>query len=201
MVQLPLALPPVMAGVVLIYLVGPYTTIGSFFGGRLTGSLAGIVLAQTFVAAPFLVIAARSAFAAVEPALDDLAATLGKRPLARFLRVSLPVAAPGIRAGLLLTWLRAFGEYGATVLVAYHPYSLPVFTYVQFSGGGLPDTQAPTVLALAAAIAVVLISRLRVPRRPASAHRFAGSPPARAPGRPPRWPSISTSPWGRSSCA
>ncbi len=162
-VVLPLALPPVMAGIVLIYMVGPYTTMGRFFDGRLTGSVTGIVLAQTFVASPFLIIAARSAFAAVDPALDDLAACLGKRPLARFWRVNLPVAAPGIRAGLLLTWLRAFGEYGATVLIAYHPYSLPVFTYVQFSGTGIPDTQAPTALALAAAAGAVAISRIHLP--------------------------------------
>jgi len=154
-VQLPLALPPVMAGIVLVYLVGPYTSIGRFFNGRLTDSVAGIVLAQMFVAAPFLIIAA----------LDDRAATLGHRPLARFWRIHLPIAAPGIRAGLLLTWLRAFGEYGATVILAYHPYSLPVFTYVQFSGSGIPDTQAPTALAIAAAAAAVIISRLRVPSR------------------------------------
>jgi len=182
-VVMPLALPPVMAGIVLIYMVGPYTTIGRFFDGRLTGSVAGIVLAQTFVASPFLVIAARSAFATVDPALDDLAATLGKRPLARFWRVNLPIAAPGIRAGLLLTWLRAFGEYGATVLIAYHPYSLPVFTYVQFSGSGIPDTQAPTALALAAAAGVVIISRLRLPaRRPKRIDEPIPRPPN--PGEP-----------------
>jgi molybdate transport system ATP-binding protein/molybdate transport system permease protein len=164
-VQLPLALPPVMSGVVLIYLVGPYTTIGRIFDGRLTDSIAGIVLAQTFVAAPFAIIAARSGFGAVDPALEDLAATLGHRPLDRFWRVSLPAAAPTIRAGLLLTWLRALGEYGATVLLAYHPYSLPVFTYVQFSGSGIPSTQAPTALALAAAAGALVLSRLRRPAR------------------------------------
>jgi len=179
-VQLPLALPPVMAGIVLIYMVGPYTTVGRFFHGRLTGSVAGIVLAQTFVAAPFLIIAARSAFATVDPALDDLAATLGKRPLARFARVNLPIAAPGIRAGLLLTWLRAFGEYGATVLIAYHPYSLPVFTYVQFSGTGIPDTQAPTALALVAAAGVVTITRLRLP----AARPKRGDHPTPCPPKP-----------------
>ncbi|MHB8275445.1 MAG: ABC transporter ATP-binding protein/permease, partial [Dermatophilaceae bacterium] len=162
-VQLPLALPPVMSGIVLIYLVGPYTVIGRLFDGRLTDSIAGLVLAQTFVAAPFLIIAARSAFAGIDPALDDLAATLGHRSLARFWRVNLRIAAPGIRAGMLLTWLRAVGEYGATVLLAYHPYSLPVFTYVQFSSTGIPTTQAPTALAIALAAAVLLASRLRWP--------------------------------------
>lgn len=162
-VQLPLALPPLMSGILLIYIFGPYTTMGRIFHGRLTDSVAGVVLAQMFVAAPFLIIAARSAFASIDPALDDVAASLGHRPLARFWRVSLPVAAPGISAGLLLTWLRAFGEYGATVLLAYHPYSLPVYTDVQFSGTGLFTTQAPTALALVVAAVAVALSRLRRP--------------------------------------
>src|SRR5207237_5887144 len=93
-------------------------------------------------------------------------ATRGHRPLARFWRVSLRVAAPGIQAGLLMTWLRAIGEYGATVLLAYHPYTLPVFTYVQFSSTGIPTTQAPTALALGIAIVVLVGSQLRRPRRP-----------------------------------
>jgi molybdate transport system permease protein len=165
LVLLPIALPPVMSGIVLIYLVGPYTFLGQLFNGGLTDSVAGVVLAQTFVAGPFLIIAARSAFATVDPALDDLAASLGHRSAARFWLVSMRIAAPGIRAGLLLTWLRAIGEYGATVLLAYHPYTLPVFTYVQFSSTGIPTTQAPTALALAVAVVVVLASETRPPRR------------------------------------
>jgi len=178
LVQLPLAIPPVTSGLVLIYLVGPYTTLGQFFNGDLTDSVIGVVIAQTFVASPFLIVAARSAFAAVDPALDDLAATLGHRPLARFWRVSLRVAAPGIQAGLLMTWLRAIGEYGATVLLAYHPYTLPVFTYVQFSSTGIPTTQAPTALALGIAIVVLLASQLRRPAR----RRTAGLPAPQPPG-------------------
>lgn len=165
LVQLPLVLPPVMSGIVLIYVVGPYTWLGRLFNGDLTDSLAGLVLAQTFVASPFLIIAARSAFASVNPHIDELAATLGHGPLARFWRVDLRLASAGIGAGLLLTWLRAIGEFGATVLLAYHPYSLPVFTYVQFSGTGIPTTQAPTALALGLAIVVLLASELRLPSR------------------------------------
>ncbi|MCU4184468.1 ATP-binding cassette domain-containing protein [Acidiferrimicrobium sp. IK] len=164
-VQLPLALPPLMSGILLIYLFGPYAALGRLFHGHLTNSLVGVVLAQSFVAAPFLVVAARSAFAAIDPALDDVAATLGHHPLARFARVSLPVAGSAIAAGMLLTWLRAFGEYGATVLLAYHPYSLPVYTDVQFSGVGLFPTQAPTALALGIAAAAIALSQLRRPRR------------------------------------
>ena len=178
-VVLPLALPPVMSGILLIYIVGPYTRLGELFHQRLTGSVAGIVIAQVFVSAPFLIIAARSAFATVDVALEDLAATLGHRPLARFLRVSLPLAGPGIRAGLLLTWLRAIGEYGAIVIIAYHPYTLPVYTYLQFSGPGLPTTQAPTFLVMAAAGVAVVVANLH---RPAGLRRRAPEITPRSPG-------------------
>jgi molybdate transport system permease protein len=160
-VQLPLALPPLMAGILLIYVIGPYTFLGRLFGGHLTDSLVGVVLAQTFVAAPFLIVAARAAFETLDPALLDVAATLGHPPVSRFRRVALPLAGPGIRAGMLLAWLRAFGEYGAVVVVAYHPFTLPVYTYDQFSGYGLPTTVAPTALALAVAAVAVALSRLR----------------------------------------
>jgi ABC-type sulfate/molybdate transport systems ATPase subunit/ABC-type sulfate transport system permease component len=154
-VQLPLALPPLMSGILLIEVVGPYTTLGRLFGGGLTDTRAAIVLAQTFVAAPFLVVAARSAFATVDPGLYDVAATLGHGGFSRFWRVSLPLAGPGIRAGLLLAWLRAFGEFGATIILAYHPYSLPVFTFVQFSSTGLPSALPPTAVALGVAALVL----------------------------------------------
>ncbi|MGH9130370.1 MAG: ATP-binding cassette domain-containing protein [Acidimicrobiales bacterium] len=158
-VQLPLALPPLMSGILLVELVGPYSVVGQLFGGRLVNSLAGIVLAQTFVASPFCVIAARSAFTAIDPGLTDMAATLGHRSWSRFWRVSLPLAAPGIRAGLLLTWLRAFGEFGATEILAYHPYSLPVFTFVQFDATGLQATLAPTGAAILTAVVVLGLAR------------------------------------------
>ena len=161
---LPLALPPLMCGILLIYLVGPYTFLGRLFGGNLTKSLTGIVLAQTFCAAPFLIVAARSAFGALDPATLDMAATLGHSEVSRFRLVALPLAAPGIRAGMVLAWLRAFGEYGAVIILAYHPFSLPVYTYNQFSGIGLPTTLAPTALALAVAGVVIALGRL-APRR------------------------------------
>jgi molybdate transport system permease protein len=169
-VFVPMALPPLMSGILLLFVVGPYTPIGRLFGARLTNTLAGVVIAQTFVSAPFLIIAARAAFASVDPALDDVAATLGRSQLSRFFRVSLPASGAGIRDGLLLSWLRAFGEYGATVILSYHPYSLPVFNYVQFSSIGLPATVAPTALAILVAVVLVAVNyfRPRIRHRPAA---------------------------------
>jgi molybdate transport system permease protein len=169
LVALPLALPPLISGILLLYLVGPYTALGRLFGGNLTDTRTGIVIAQTFVAAPFLVIAARGAFAGVEPALEDVARTLGHGRPARFVKVALPVAWPGVQAGLLLAWLRAFGEFGATVILAYHPYSLPVFTFVQFDSTGLESTMLPIVAGLGAATVILVAVQLHAGRRRPSA--------------------------------
>jgi ABC-type Fe3+/spermidine/putrescine transport system ATPase subunit/ABC-type sulfate transport system permease component len=168
-VQLPLALPPLSSGILLLFLFGYASPIGRLTKGALTDSFAGIVLAEAFVAAPFLIIATRSAFAELDPVLEDVAATLGHRPWAIFMRVSLPVAWRSIAAGMLLAWLRGFGEFGATVMVAYHPYSLPVYTYVAFGSQGLPamlPVLLPTLLAAMAVMAlsgIVRTARLRSP--------------------------------------
>jgi ABC-type sulfate/molybdate transport systems ATPase subunit/ABC-type sulfate transport system permease component len=183
-VALPLAVPPLMSGLLLLRVVGPYTFVGRLFGGHLTDTRVGIVLAQTFVAAPFLVITARAAFAAVDPALEDMAASLGHGRTARFRLVAVPSALPGIAAGIMLAWLRSFGEFGATVILAYHPYTLPVFTFVQFDAVGLPAVMLPIAASLVAALVVLVLASLRFPRRRRRA-RATALPPASAPAHPP----------------
>ena len=156
-VQLPLALPPLASGILLLFLLGYASLIGRLTGGALTDSFTGIVLAEAFVAAPFLIIAVRSAFTGLDLVLEDVAATLGHRPWSIFVRVSLPLVWRAIMAGMLLAWLRAFGEFGATVMVAYHPYSLPVYTYVAFGSQGLP-AMLPVVLPMLLAATVVMVA-------------------------------------------
>ena len=118
----------------------------------------GWVLARVEGRAVAVLVAARSAFAGIDPALEDVAASLGHRPGAVFVRVGLAIGRRTIVAGLLLAWLRAFGEFGATVMVAYHPYSLPVFTYVAFGGQGLPAMLPILAPTLAAAVAMMAVS-------------------------------------------
>ncbi|HLX58999.1 MAG TPA: ABC transporter permease subunit [Ktedonobacteraceae bacterium] len=151
LVYLPLVFPPVVSGILLLILYGPYGPIGAPFanaGLEIDSSFAGIVLSQIFVASPFVIIAALAAFEAVDPALEQVAATLGKGPWEIFWRVNLPVARATIIAGLLLGWLRALGEFGATVVMAYHPYTLPVYLYVQLSGTGVGAALPLALLAL-----------------------------------------------------
>jgi ABC-type Fe3+/spermidine/putrescine transport system ATPase subunit/ABC-type sulfate transport system permease component len=153
-VQLPLAVPPLICGILLIYIVGPYSFLGQLSGERLTQTMYGVVIAQSFVSAPFLVVVARSAFRAVDPSLDDVAATLGHGPLTRFLRVDVPAAADGLRTGMILMWLRAFGEYGTTVVLDN-----------LFSSGPLSLAEAPTILAFGVAVLAVIAVRVRLPAR------------------------------------
>jgi ABC-type sulfate/molybdate transport systems ATPase subunit/ABC-type sulfate transport system permease component len=162
-VQLPLALPPLASGILLLFMLGYSSPLGRLTNGALTDSFTGIVLAEAFVSAPFLIIAAQSAFTGVDPVLEDVAATLGHRPWSVFLRVSLPLAWRTTAAGMLLAWLRAFGEFGATVMVAYHPYSLPVYTYVAFGSEGLPAMIPVLVPTLLAAISVMVASQYLSP--------------------------------------
>jgi ABC-type Fe3+/spermidine/putrescine transport system ATPase subunit/ABC-type sulfate transport system permease component len=189
LVQLPLALPPLASGVLLLFLVGYTTPIGRLTAGALTDSFIGIVLAEVFVAAPFLIIAARSAFAAMDPALEGVAATLGRGPLFVFFRVGMPIVRPAIVSGLLLAWLRAFGEFGATVMVAYHPYSLPVYTYVAFGAQGLPAMLPVLVPTLALAVAIMVLSTLadyRAYMRPAARVSLVALPTVAPDVTPPR---------------
>jgi molybdate transport system permease protein len=180
-VQLPLAVPPLICGILLIYIVGPYTFLGQLSGERLTETMIGLVIAQSFVSLPFLVVVARSAFRAVDPSLGDVAATLGHGPLARFARVDVPAAADGIRAGLVLMWLRAFGEYGTTVVLAYHPYSLPVYVDNLFSSAPLSQAEAPTVLAFGVAVLAIAVGSVR--RLPRLRRQRVPAPLAPAPTR------------------
>lgn len=158
LVYLPLVVPPLVGGVLLLVMYGPYAPVGGWLGAhgiRIADALPGIVLAQAFVAGPYLVVATRIAFEGVDPTLERVSYALGKPPLTTFLRVSLPLAYPGILAGMSLAWLRALGEFGATIMVAYHPYTLPVYLFVQFGGQGLRAALPVAVLLLAVGIAAL----------------------------------------------
>jgi molybdate transport system permease protein len=119
---LPMVMPPTVLGYYLLVLIGSQGPIGAWllehFGIRLIFTWQAAVIAATVVAFPLVFKAARAAFEVVEPQLEDAARTLGISEWAVFLRVSLPLAWRGILAGLLLSFARAMGEFGATLMVA-----------------------------------------------------------------------------------
>lgn len=119
---LPMVMPPTVLGYYLLVLIGSQGVLGAWllehFGLRLIFTWQAAVLAATVVAFPLVFKSARAAFENVDPQLEDAARALGVGELARFFRVSLPLAWNGILAGLLLSFARAMGEFGATLMVA-----------------------------------------------------------------------------------
>ncbi|NGM70991.1 ABC transporter permease subunit [Natronolimnobius sp. AArcel1] len=159
-VLIPLVLPPIVGGVVLLTVVGRYTPIGAAaaaLGYPLTGSHAGVILAQTFVAAPFLVVTAKAGFDSVDRRLEEAARTMGYGPLETARLVSLPLARNAIGAGIILTFVRAIGEFGATMMVAYNPRTMPTQIRVSYISHGL-EAIVPIALALIAITLAVTIA-------------------------------------------
>ncbi len=122
LVTLPLVLPPVVGGVALLLAFGRRGVVGQYldqwFGLTLPFTPAAVVLAQTFVAMPFLVVTVEGALRTADRGLEEAAATLGATRTAVFRRVTLPLVGPSLVAGAVLCWARALGEFGATVTFA-----------------------------------------------------------------------------------
>jgi molybdate/tungstate transport system permease protein len=138
---LPLLTPPLAMGILLTSLYGPYSVLGSSLGRLglvLTNSMAAFMLAQVYGAMPYYVFSARAAFEAVPRELEQIALTLGREPWQVFLRVTLPLARLGLVAGLALAWVRALGEFGIVLIVAYYPQGIPVKLWVNLQDIGLP---------------------------------------------------------------
>jgi molybdate transport system permease protein len=121
LVELPLVLPPAVAGIGLLAALGPRGLLGGALedaGIKLVLETAGVVVALVFVSAPFFLRAAQSAFAAVDPRWREASRTLGASEARTFVRIAVPAALPGLAAGLALAWGRALGEFGATLMFA-----------------------------------------------------------------------------------
>ncbi|MEF8883255.1 MAG: ABC transporter permease [Halapricum sp.] len=168
LIVLPLVLPPVVAGAMILTSVGRFTPIGAAAyaaGIELTGSLIGVVLAQTFVAAPFVVVTARAGFGAVDERLEQASRSLGYTAIGTFRHVALPLSRGAILAGITLTFARAMGEFGATYMVASNPRTMPTRIWVDFINGGI-DAIVPVGLALLAVTLSVLAVVQRIGRVP-----------------------------------
>ena len=163
LVFLPMVVPDLAGGILLLQTFGPHGTFSGPLAAwdlELTSNLAGIVLAQLFVSAPFVVVSSLAAFAGVDPKLEMAAATLGDSQWHIFWRISLPLAWPGIAAGITLAWIRALGEFGATLIIAYNPHTLPVYMWVRFESNGLIGALPVAFLLVLLAGAAVAISAL-----------------------------------------
>lgn len=162
LVLLPLVLPPVVGGLALLYAFGRLGLVGQYLEGagiRIAFTTTAVVLAQTFVSLPFLVIALEGAARTAGTDFDVVAATLGARPSTVWWRVSLPLLAPGLTSGAVLAFARSLGEFGATLTFAGSRQgvtrTLPLEIYLQRESD--PDAAVVLAMLLIAVAAVVVL--------------------------------------------
>ncbi|MDQ3226736.1 MAG: ABC transporter permease, partial [Chloroflexota bacterium] len=167
LVDLPIILPPAVAGIALLMAFGRYGLVGRWLNdaGITVGfTTTAVVLAQIFIAAPFFVRASKAGFTRIDRDLEDAAADLGASPGKVFRTVTLPMAFPSLAAGAVLAWARALGEFGATIMFAGSfpgvTQTMPLAIYGRFGAGDLPSALLLSIVLLALSMVVLLGLRL-----------------------------------------
>lgn len=174
---LPLMLPPLVIGLLLIFLVGPEGTFGNLLADiHLTGvnTFFALVVAEFYEAAPFYVLGAYAAFSSVDARIEQDATLLGDRSLQAFRRITLPLAAPGLATGLATAWARAMGAFGAVIIIAYYPRGLTNQILISFQEFGLSAALPYALLLVVAALPLPMLAYLWSARARA---RVAGTEP------------------------
>jgi molybdate transport system permease protein len=167
LITVPLVLPPVVGGIALLLALGRRGLVGqwldSTFGITLPFTTAGVVVAEAFVALPFLVIAVEGALRGADTRYEEAASTLGATRWTAFTHVTLPLVAPGIAAGAVLCWARALGEFGATITFAGNfpgiTQTMPLAVYQTMESGDLEGAVVLSLILLA--VSVTILAALR----------------------------------------
>nr|WP_255557237.1 ABC transporter permease subunit [Dyella sp. ASV21] len=160
--------PPLAMGLLLATMYGPYGAAGHVLeraGLLLTNSAPAFVLAQFYAALPYYVMAARTAFEGVPRELEQIALTLGYSPWRSFIHVSLPLARLGLAAAVALAWVRALGEFGAVLIIAYYPQGIPVKLWVNLQNVGLDAVYPLLWVFFLVALPLPLVLGMAVRRR------------------------------------
>ena len=164
-IDLPIIIPHSAAGIALLTVIGRQSLLGSVTGG-LVGTFAGIAVAMAFVSVPFLINAAYAGFIAVPERLEKVARTLGASPWRVFFTISLRMAWRDILSGMVLMWARGISEFGAVIIIAYHPMTTPVMVFQRFNDYGLAHARSVAVLLILICVAIFVVLRFvaRSPR-------------------------------------
>jgi len=168
-INLPIVLPPSVAGLALLLALGRQGFLGQplhAFGVEIPFTTLAVVLAQTFVSAPFFILSARTGIAGVDHDLEDAARVDGASEVQLFRGITMPLASHALAAGLVMCWARSLGEFGATIMFAGNvegrTQTLPLVVYGEFQGGNLDGSiAAATILVIAAFGVLVAVRALR----------------------------------------
>ena len=167
-IDLPVVVPHSAAGIALLMVFGRKMLLGRLFslvGLQFVSAAPGIVIAMLFVSLSFLVNAAREGFEAVDPRLERVARTLGASPWRAFWSISFALAWRSILSGMVLMWARGLSEFGAVIILAYHPMVAPVLLYERFESFGLRYSRPVASLMILICLATLVVLRLTAARK------------------------------------
>ena len=167
-IDLPIVIPHSAAGIAILGFISRDTAIGKFaslFGLNLVGHPFGIAIAMAFVSIPFVINASRDGFSNVPDRLEKAALNLGASPVQVFFTISLPLAWRNILSGLVMMFARGMSEFGAVVIVAYHPMITPVLIFERFSSFGLNYARPVAIIFIAVSLVVFILMRFFVRKK------------------------------------
>lgn len=167
-IDLPIVIPHTAAGIALLGIVSRNTVLGKtahFIGFDFVGTTAGIMIAMAFVSLPFLINAAIDGFIHVPERLEKVAMNLGASPAKVFFKISLPLAWRSILSGFILMFARGISEFGAVVIIAYHPMTTPILIYERFGSFGLKYAKPIAVIVILISLIVFILLKLLSNRR------------------------------------
>jgi len=165
LIDIPIVVPHTAAGIALLFVFGRNFVVGKAFdniGIQFVDSTAGIVIAMLFVSIPFLIDSAKEGFKKVDVRLEKVARSLGASPWQAFFKISLPLAWRSIVAGNIMMWARGISEFGAVLILAYHPMIAPVLVYERFETYGLDYARPVAVLLIMVCLIVFIALRMLV---------------------------------------
>lgn len=167
-IDLPIVIPHPVVGIAILGIAGQNHWIGqiiSELGIRVLGSVTGIVAVLTFVGLPFYIHSAKNGFEAVAPRLEKVSRSLGASMSSTFMRITFPLAWRSMLIGIIMCSARAISEFGAVVVVAYHPMTAPVLIYERFEGYGLKYSQPVAVWLVLVCLALFFVLRILTLRK------------------------------------
>jgi molybdate/tungstate transport system permease protein len=162
-INIPVIIPHSAAGIALLGVVSRDTFLGKiagYLGFSFVNNTSGIVIAMAFVSIPYLITAAIDGFISVPERLEKAAYTLGASKTRVFFTISLPLAWRNIVTGLIMMWGRGLSEFGAVIIIAYHPMITPVMIYERFNSFGLEYAKPVTALFIAICLIIFIIMKL-----------------------------------------
>lgn len=168
LVDIPIVLPHTVAGICLLTVLSPRSAVGRWLedaGLQTLGTIAGTVLAMIFVSMPLFINACKEAFKWVSPRMENVSRTLGAGPWTTFFRITLALSWKDILSGMIVTWARSISEFGAVVILAFHPMIAPTLIFARFTAYGMTYAIPVAIILIVICLLIFVALRLLSVRR------------------------------------